>query len=153
MKTVNRNYLKNLYEADEHLWLEETIALLRANRLDDLDIENLIEELESLSKRDKNKVSSLLEQIIRHSLLLQYWSIERERNRHHWRSQIQSFRTQYRKALTTSLQNYLESEFDSIYQDALGYVREKTGFSVEFPHECPYTLEQLLEKEWFPDCR
>ncbi|WP_157134157.1 DUF29 family protein, partial [Crocosphaera watsonii] len=48
MKTLNETNLKNLYESDEHLWLEETIKLLKENRLNDLDIEHLIEELESL---------------------------------------------------------------------------------------------------------
>ena len=70
MEILNQNQLKDLYETDEHLWLKETIKLLKENRLNDLDLENLIEELESLGKRDKNRVSSFLEQIIRHLLLL-----------------------------------------------------------------------------------
>ena len=151
MKTLNQNQLKNLYEIDEHLWLEETIKILKEKCLDELDWENLIGELESLSKKDKNRVSSFLEQIIRHSLLLQYWIIEQERNKNHWRAEILGFRTQLRKYLTTNLHNYLANELNIIYQDALGYVREKTGFSVDFPEECPYTLEQLLNKKWFPN--
>ncbi len=151
MKTLNQNQLKNLYEIDEHLWLEETIKILKEKCLDELDWENLIGELESLSKKDKNRVSSFLEQIIRHSLLLQYWIIEQERNKNYWRAEILGFRTQLRKYLTTNLHNYLANELNIIYQDALGYVREKTGFSVDFPEECPYTLEQLLDKKWFPN--
>lgn len=149
MKTLSQNILKNLYEIDENLWLEETIKILKENRLEDLDIKNLIEELESLSKRDKNRVSNFLEQIIRHLLLLQYWTREQERNKNHWRAEIQAFRTQLRKYLTTNLHNYLANELIIIYQDALEYVQEKTGLSVDFPQECPYTLEQLLNKKWF----
>nr|NCS12592.1 DUF29 domain-containing protein [Microcystis aeruginosa G13-09] len=74
MKTLNQNPLQVeggenlplLYKIDQHFWLEETIKLLQENRLDELDVIHLIEELESLSKRDKNRVSSLLEQVIRH---------------------------------------------------------------------------------------
>ncbi|GFE69656.1 hypothetical protein CFPU101_22660 [Chroococcus sp. FPU101] len=44
-RSTAKTRLKNLYEVDEHLWLEETIKLLKANRLDELDVENLIEEL------------------------------------------------------------------------------------------------------------
>ncbi len=91
MKILNQNNLKNLYEVDEHLWLEEIIKILRENRLYDLDLKNLIEELESLSKKDKNRVSSFLEQVIRHLLLLQYWTIEQERNKNHWRAEIKGF--------------------------------------------------------------
>lgn len=150
MKILNQKQLKSIYERDEHLWLEETIKILKENRFNDLDVENLIEELESLAKRDKNRVSSFLEQIIRHLLLLQYWEIERKRNQNHWRAEIQSFRTQLRKYLTTNLHNYLVDELDNIYEDALDYVSEKTGYSVTCPAKCPYTLEQLLDKQWFP---
>lgn len=68
------NQLQFLYEQDEHLWLTETIKLLKENRLAELDIQHLIEELEALSKRDKNRVESFLRQIIIHLLLWQYWS-------------------------------------------------------------------------------
>jgi hypothetical protein len=54
-----------------------------------------------------------------------------------------------RKYLTTNLQNYLAEELPIIYQDALDYVQQKTGFSSDFPSECPYSLEQLLDKNWF----
>ena len=150
MKTLNETNLKNLYESDEHLWLEETIKLLKENLLNDLDIEHLIEELESLGKRDKNRVSSFLEQIIRHLLLLQYWEAEKDRNRNHWRAEIQSFRTQLRKYLTTNLQNYLIEELDNIYDDAFEYVQEKTRFTIDFPEQCPYSFEELLNKKWLP---
>ena len=45
--------LKQLYETDENLWLEETIRLLKENCLEELYLENLIEELESLLKQIK----------------------------------------------------------------------------------------------------
>ena len=150
MKTLNQNQLKNLYEIDENLWLEETIKILKEKCFTELDLENLIGELESLGKKDKNRVSSFLEQIIRHLLLLQYGTREQERNKNHWRAEILGFRTQLRKYLTTNLHNYLANKLDLIYQDALGYVQEQTGFSVNFPEECPYSLEKLLDKSWFP---
>ncbi|MFM7884539.1 MAG: DUF29 family protein, partial [Microcystis panniformis] len=68
--------LKTLYEIDDSLWLEETIELLKAKRFDALDLENLIEELEDLGNEKKFRVASL-QQIIRHALLLQFWTRER----------------------------------------------------------------------------
>lgn len=147
--TVATN-LKQLYEIDDHLWLLETIELLKRRQLNELDLENLIEELESLAKRDQNKVKSLLEQIIRHLLMLQYWTIEYEQNKNHWRSEIRSFRVQLNDRLTTNLSNYLQLILPKIYQDALGYVQEKTGFSVDFPQECLYSFEQLLDVNYLP---
>ncbi|MGK7897644.1 MAG: DUF29 family protein, partial [Xenococcus sp. (in: cyanobacteria)] len=47
--------------------------------------------------------------------------------------------------------NYLDNELNIIYQDALEYVKQKTGFPGDFPEECPDSLEQLLDKKWFKD--
>ncbi|MFB2836861.1 DUF29 domain-containing protein [Floridanema evergladense] len=142
--------LKTLYETDDYEWLSATIELLKNRQFNALDLENLIEELEDLGSEKRNAVVSLLNQIIRHLLLLEYWTSERERNINHWRSEIVNFRDQLDQRLTTNLRNYLQENLDSIYKRALLYVKEKTGYSVEFPSECPYTLEQLLDLNWFP---
>ncbi len=144
--------LKQLYERDENLWLEETVRLLKQNCLDELDLENLIEELESLGKRDKNRVESFLQQIIIHLFLLEYWTEEYEYNYRHWRGEIATFRVQINKYLTTNLKNYLSEELENIYQDAVFIVTEKTGLNKSiFSEKCCYLLEQLLDKNWLPN--
>ena len=65
--TITTN-LKQLYETDDNLWLEETIELLKQKQFHQLDLENLIEELISLGKRDLAKAKSLVRQIIIHIL-------------------------------------------------------------------------------------
>ncbi len=142
--------LKKLYEIDDYQWLEETVNLLKKQRFEELDLDNLIEELEDLGREKKNAVTSLLEQVIRHLLLLQYWTSESEYNAVHWQEEIYNFRIQLKRKITTNLRNYLESELDSIYKDALGFVKIKTQNSVSLPSECPYSLEQLLDIEWLP---
>jgi Domain of unknown function DUF29 len=142
-------YLQELYEKDDHLWLEKTVELLKQKRFNDLDLDNLIEELESLGRRDKSTVRSLTEQIIRHLLLLQYWQKESARNANHWRAEIISFRSQIEADLTNNLSNYLENELGKIYKSALKYVQEKTAYSVNFPETCPYTLNQILDQDYF----
>jgi hypothetical protein len=101
--------LKNLYELDDSQWLEETVKLLKNKQFQALDLENLIEELEDLGKEKKNAVASLLEQVIRHLLLLQYWTSESEYNAVHWQEEIYNFRIQLKRKLTANLRNYLES--------------------------------------------
>lgn len=145
-----RNKLTSLYEIDNDQWLEKTIDHLRNNRLEELDLEHLIEELEELSRRDKKTVERFLEQIIRHLLLVQYWTSEYEYNANHWKAEITSFRTQINEDLTQNLRNHLQENRTKIYEKALKYVRQKTGYGVVFPEDCPYTLEQLLEINWLP---
>ncbi|MBC6433910.1 DUF29 domain-containing protein [Nostoc sp. HG1] len=153
MQRVSSNLsLKQLYEIDDHLWLEETIKLLKANHLEELDLENLIEELENLGRRDKAKVASLLEQIIRHLLLLQYWKKESQYNSGHWKAENRSFRNQLKRNLTTNLYQYLENELALIYDDALGYVIDKTEGKLDnLPQSCTYTLEQILNINFLPE--
>ena len=151
MLMIEMNDLKQLYDVDDDQWLEQTINLLKNHQFQQLDLDNLIEELEDLCREKKNAVASLLEQIIRHLLLLQYWTTEAEYNAVHWQEEIYNFRTQLRRTITTNLRKYLKDELTSIYQDALGFVKIKTTNLVTFPTECPYSQEQLLDRSWLPN--
>ncbi|GCA74584.1 MAG: DUF29 domain-containing protein [Microcystis aeruginosa K13-05] len=142
--------LKTLYEIDDSLWLEETIELLKAKNFEALDLENLLEELEDLGNEKKFRVASFLQQIIRHCLLLQFWTSEREYNQAHWRSEIINFKDELNTYLTTNLRNYLEHNLATIYEKALRYLRQKTDNKVNFPDTCPYSLEELLAPNWLP---
>ncbi|MEA5533915.1 DUF29 domain-containing protein [Crocosphaera sp. XPORK-15E] len=143
------NHLKELYETNYITWLEETIKLLKTCQLDKLDYENLIEELEDLSKREKRRLRSLLEQIIRHLLMAQYWESERTNNYYHWLAEIVSFRNQLNEDLTTNLYQYLQGNLPIIYSHAVDYVKLKANLTT-LPDTCPYTLENLIDKNWLP---
>ncbi|BBD69068.1 hypothetical protein NIES4072_36020 [Nostoc commune NIES-4072] len=141
--------LKQLYETDEDLWLEETIELLKQKQFHKLDLENLIEELISLGKKDLAKAKSLLRQIIIHILLLQYWQVEYERNSRHWIGEIKTFRYDLNNHLTTNLINKLQDDLENIYQSAVEFVKIKTDLTI-FLEKCPYTLVQLLDENYLP---
>lgn len=141
--------IKTLYESNYLQWLEETIKCLRARQLEEVDYENLIEELENLAKNEKRRVRSLLEQIIRHLLLYQYWYLEKPRNTNHWAAEIISFRNQLNEDLSANLRKHLEENLSITYSNALDYVKTKTKLT-NLPELCPYTLEQILDKNWLP---
>ncbi|MEH2371529.1 DUF29 domain-containing protein [Nostoc sp.] len=141
--------LKQLYETDENLWLEETIELLKQKQFNKLDLENLIEELISLGKRDLAKAKSLLRQIIIHILLLQYWQIEYERNYRHWIGEIKTFRYDLNNHLTANLTKKLQDDLENIYQSAVNFVKIKTDLTI-FLEKCPYTLVELLDENYLP---
>ena len=150
MTVTEKINLKQLYEIDDNLWLEETVKLLKEKKFAELDLENLIEELDDLGSEKKHKVESFLQQIIRHLLLLQYWESEYDRNYRHWRAEIFSFRTQINERMTTNFHNYLSQNLTKIYKKARKYVTEKSGLN-NLPQQCPYTLAQLLDEDWFPN--
>ncbi|MGK7896048.1 MAG: DUF29 domain-containing protein [Xenococcus sp. (in: cyanobacteria)] len=142
--------LKELYESDYDRWLAEMVQLLKNRDLENLDYENLIEELETLGRSEKNAVKSLLLQIIFYLMLYQFWQLEKTRNANHWAAEIITFRVQLEDKLTTNLQNYLAEELPKIYQNALLIVQKKTQLN-SLPENCPYSLEELLDKQWFPN--
>ncbi len=149
MKT-NILTLKKLYETEYDQWLEEMVKRLKNRQLDELDYDNLIEELEALGRNERSAAKSLLLQIIIHLILYQYWESEKERNANHWAGEIILFRVQLEDRLTTNLQNYLAEEVPKIYQKARLIVQKKANLS-SLPEECPYSLEQLLAENWFPN--
>jgi hypothetical protein len=59
-QVINPSTIKDLYDSDYLLWLEETSRLLQSKNFEKLDIENLIEEIESLGKSERNKLVSSL---------------------------------------------------------------------------------------------
>jgi hypothetical protein len=67
-KVIVRPAASGLYEEDFPLWAERQAALLRAKRFDELDLENLIDEVEDLSRRERETVESHVETIMEHLL-------------------------------------------------------------------------------------
>jgi hypothetical protein len=63
---------KNLYDRDFNLWLETTINCLREGKLLQIDYENLIEELESIGRSEKNALKSNLKILLMHLLKYKY---------------------------------------------------------------------------------
>ena len=71
---------KNLYDTDYNLWVMETVKQLENKDFDAIDLENLIEEVSDLSRRDKRKLESLLRRLFEHLLKLKYWESQITRN-------------------------------------------------------------------------
>jgi len=141
---------QTLYETDYTRWLEETIAKLHQHSFNELELNNLIEELENLGKEQRNAVISLLDQLIRHLLLLRYWQSEIPRHRTHWQGEIYNFRVQLADRLTQTLYNHLVLRLDEVYRRALKAVQIKTDYQIYFPQTCPFSLDQLLDIDWWP---
>jgi len=151
MATLTKNSLKNLYELDYLAWYETTLEQVKNNQLKDLDLDSLSEVLENLVRDTKKSGESYLKQIIIHLLLIEYWESEMINHRH-WAAEIINFRDELEIDMTTNLQKHLSKEKDNNYRKAVKYVSAKTGLNKQiFPDQCPYTLEQLLDDNWFPD--
>jgi hypothetical protein len=60
---------KVLYESDFYNWTVEQVKRLRLGKLDDLDLENLAEEIESLGNQKKSELENRLGVLLGHFLV------------------------------------------------------------------------------------
>ena len=70
----------SLYERDILLWAEETVYKLKARDFDGLELENLIEEIESLGISQKKELLSRLTTLLEHLLKRLYVNLPDDRN-------------------------------------------------------------------------
>ncbi|MGB3534803.1 MAG: DUF29 domain-containing protein [Microcoleaceae cyanobacterium] len=141
----------NLYEQDYYLWLQYTLRLLRENKLSELDIPQLIEEIEDMGRSEKRAVESNLVVILMHLLKYQYQPSKRSNS---WKASIREHRRRLRKLLkdSPSLKPYFEAVFQECYQDAREQASDETGLSLEtFPTESPFTPEETINRDYLPD--
>ena len=150
MQALTMLNMRDLYELDYLAWYEKTLEQLKNNDSNELDLESLSEVLENLVRDTKRSGESYLRQIIIHLLLIEYWESEKI-NRCHWAAEIINFRSELETDMTTNLKKHLDLVKENIYQKALKYVTKKTELNkILFPIQCPYSLEQLLNDDWFP---
>ncbi|MHC5935749.1 DUF29 domain-containing protein [Nostoc sp.] len=145
---------QTLYDEDYYLWLKTTINQLRARQFLSVDLDNLLEELETMGRREKRSIESLLIKLLEHLLKLKCWDKERERNEGHWKGEIRTFRREIKKALkdSPSLKPYILEIFDQCYQDARTEASDRSQLSIEiFPSIPIGSLEQILDENWFPE--
>ena len=150
MQALTTPKMRDLYELDYLAWYEKTLEQLKNNHSNELDLESLSEVLENLVRDTKRSGESYLRQIIIHLLLIEYWESEKI-NRCHWAAEIVNFRSELDTDMTTDFKKHLDLVKENMYQKALKYVIKKTAFNKTlFPIQCPYSLEQLLDDDWFP---
>lgn len=68
------------YEIDFFAWTEQQSKLLRLGKFDDLDLENLADEIESLGKQQRQELRNRLAILIGHLLKWKYQPEKRSRS-------------------------------------------------------------------------
>ena len=143
----------SLYNIDYQLWLDEVVAQLRSQDFGRIDLENLIEEIESLGRSDKRSISSFLMRLCEHLLKIKYWEVEREACLRDWELELTNFRLQVQAILrdSPSLKNHLNDRFSLEYQNGRKLFLKASRLDANLiPQEPCFTLEQVLDEDWLP---
>ncbi|MBE9056373.1 DUF29 domain-containing protein [Sphaerospermopsis sp. LEGE 08334] len=137
--------MSSLYNKDYAYWAEEMAAKLQQRKFDELDIENLVEEIKDLSKRERDKLLSSLRLIIHHLLK---WDYQPEKRSRSWQITIKRERNNIAFYLedSPSLQKYLADDWlKKAYLNASLDATKETD--LDFPAECPYQISQVLNRD------
>ncbi|MTJ08394.1 DUF29 domain-containing protein [Anabaena sp. UHCC 0204] len=135
----------NLYEQDFYLWIETISKQLKAGKIAEIDLANLIEEIESMGKSEKRELKSRLIVLLMHLLK---WQYQPEKRSESWRSTITEQRICIELLLedSPSLQPLLIEIFADCYEKARLRASEETGIKLNFfPKESPFSLEETLK--------
>jgi hypothetical protein len=136
--------MSNLYKQDFYQWTVEQANLLRAGALSQLDIENLIEEVESMGRSEKRELVNRLTVLITHLLK---WDFQPELRGRSWELTIREQRLRISKHLkdNPSLKHKLNECVYDAFELALFEAMKETGLPESaFPETCPYTIEQIM---------
>lgn len=142
---------KALYEHDFYSWTLNQASLLRQGKFDQLDLSHLVEELEDLGNRHYDQLESRLIQLIAHLLK---WQVQHWKQTNSWRATIRVQRTAISKLLRRNpgLKSRLDEAMRESWPEARDLAIVKTDLPDEqFPEICPFSLEEVLSENFWPD--
>lgn len=143
---------KSLHESDFALWTQDTVAKLKAKDFDQLDLENLIEEIETLGRSERQELESRLETLLAHVLKRHYVSMPDCFNG--WENTIREQRRRIflRLKNTPSLKAYWDQSFQDAWFLALGTVSDEYApKDYHFPKVWPFesTIDAMLNTNFW----
>lgn len=149
--TVEKMYTSHLYKTDFYTWTQQQVSLLKTQQWDQLDTANLIEEIETLGRRERQELRNRLGVLLGNLLK---WQFQPEKRSNSWLGTIREQRVQVKLLLqdSPSLKPYLDEVFFTVYELGLALaIRETELVEQVFPEICPYTLDQTLNPEFLPN--
>ena len=139
------------HDTDFFGWTHQQAQLLRTGRLDQLDVSNLIDEIEDMGQSQIRELENRLGVLLAHLLK---WRYQPERRGVSWETTIREQRRRLTRLLADnpSLQPRLPKAHDDAYGDARLIARRETALpEPTFPATSPFTLEQTLDPDYWPD--
>ena len=140
-----------LYENDFFAWSREQAELLRAGQLGQADIEHIAEEIHDMGVSQRKELQSRLEVLLQHLLK---WQLQPGLRGSSWRDTIDVQRFEISESLDDmpSLRPVLATRLSKVYRGAVFKASKETKIpKASFPAYCPFTIEQILDEEFYPE--
>ena len=144
-----------LYDADFYAWCLATAALIREGKWHTIDTAAVAEEIESVGRSQKRELESRLHVLVMHLLKWCYQPAGRQQG-HSWRSTIRTQRRELRLLLrdNPSLRPQVPAVLRENYPGARAEALDETGLAeTNMPPTCPWTTEQVLAEDCWPEAQ
>jgi Domain of unknown function DUF29 len=142
---------QSLYDQDFYAWTKEQARAVHNKSWDKVDVEHLVEEIESWGSEQEHAVESHFANLLEHLLK---WRYQPKRRVKSWRQSIlvARQRTARRLKRNPSLRSRLPFLLIDAYIDARALAASQTELPLDmFPDQCPWTLEQLQDADFLPE--
>lgn len=139
------------YQTDFYGWTQQQAHFLKTGCLSNLDVENLIEEIETMGRSEKRELDSRLMVLLVHLLK---WKYQPKRRGRSWKLTIQGQRLNFLETLdeNPSLKPQLEDILVKAYKKAKIQALKQTKLAQNtFPNLCPWQLAQILDDDFYPN--
>ncbi|OCQ94345.1 hypothetical protein BCD67_06730 [Oscillatoriales cyanobacterium USR001] len=143
--------MPNLYEIDFYAWTQQQVSLLRNQQWHQIDLLNLIEEIESLGRKERQELRNRLGILLGNLLK---WQFQIEQRSNSWLGTIREQRIQIKLLLqdSPSLKSSLVEVFSTAYELGLALAIKETQLGEQiFPEVCPYTIEEALNPDFLTE--
>ena len=152
LKTPEEGAVSNtLSDRDFYARANEQAALLRARRFGEADIEDIAEEIESMGRGEKRE---LVNSLAVHLLHLLNWQYQPPLRGNSWRLTVeeQRYRLEHHLNDNPSLRSQIAQAVREAYRLTLVTAERETGLvRCTFPKDCPYTFEQAMTPDFWPE--
>ena len=139
------------YETGFYTWANEQAALVRAGRFDEVDIENIAEELETLGRSEARELKSRYRTLLLHLLK---WRYQADKRSWSWETTIKRKRGREipdHMKENSGLKPRQQELFEAAYALARGDVADETGLpDATFPADRPFTLDEAMDPGFWP---
>lgn len=141
--------MSTTYDDDLYAWTRAQADALRRRAYNELDVDNLAEEIESLGKSEKREIRSRLKILLIHLLK---WHYQPEWRSNSWHSSIDGARYELDHILqdNPSLRAYPSEELADAYRMAIIDKDIRHLELLHLPTACPWTIDQVLDAKWLP---
>ncbi|MBU2737617.1 DUF29 domain-containing protein [Acidithiobacillus concretivorus] len=143
--------ITNLYEMDFLAWIEDQAQALRARKASGLDWDNIVEELESMGRSEKNALRSHLRVLLMHLIK---WQWQPQKQSKSWATTIRNQRLELKYLLKDSPS--LKRLIPEMLPDAWNNAADEAAFETElpistFPESCPWDIDTQIVANWWPE--